>query len=895
MGLYTCISCGNEKESESTCSCPICGYKMLKMPYERKRAVASEIEHFLSCLEETSVSREDLIFEGKDKDEAGFPGYDRILQYVSGQARTEGFLAHLRETTEQLRLHISASFSKTYPVSFERLNDRLKAYDEVLVAAAGIVVPDAGIDLPDPAWENVSLLYAERPNAPIEALANELIDRMEKLAEKIGRFIRVNNLYGNNHRYRPPKRGDRYTENTRFPDELKNAISEAETILNKKYVIDIADDGSDELKEMLTCLWNSMELILCAPLFVKSYDYMLEAGCVSEAEFLERLSGKLCERYADVNAAVRTADLYVAKTEDELFEVYRKLIALDTFGFLVPAGTTLINIGESEKKLDELVGLAEIKESIRKIKAYVLNNKEDHDLNIHMCFLGNPGSGKTEVARYMAGILYENKILPTNKVIEVDRRGLVSQYYGATAEKTGRVIEQAMGGVLFIDEAYALGNSADNGTDYGKEAIDTLVKAMEDHRGKFCVILAGYKNEMLRMLATNPGFQSRIPFMLDFPNYSRNELKSIAERMLKARHYRIGDAALSRILDITDIKRREPAFANAREIRNILDQVIMCQNVRRARAEDTELGMVDVNKYIRDAKLNLPVTEVGTDRKVLTAEEELDQLVGLASVKRMVKKIKAYAKRNQGQEGFSLHMCFYGNPGTGKTEVARILSGILYDVGVLPEAKLIETDPHGLLGRFVGETAPKTQEKIRDAMNGVLFIDEAYGLAPVNDASGGVTGYGDEAIAVLLKEMEDHRDRFCVILAGYKEEMRTMLGSNPGLESRIQFTLDFPDYTREELGEIAVSFLRKQKYEIEEAALRRLLDIAEYYRSRPNFANARTVRHIVDQVILNQNLRTEDTDGDRLIVSDDVEDYLGDEGIDVTRSGNGQRRIGFVT
>ena len=109
-----------------------------------------------------------------------------------------------------------------------------------------------------------------------------------------------------------------------------------------------------------------------------------------------------------------------------------------------------------------------------------------------MCFLGNPGTGKTEVARYIAGILYENRILPANKVVEVDRSGLVSQYFGATAEKTSRVIEDAMGGVLFIDEAYALGNHSDTSTDYGKEAIDTLVKAMEDYRGKFCVIFAGY-------------------------------------------------------------------------------------------------------------------------------------------------------------------------------------------------------------------------------------------------------------------------------------------------------------------------------------------------------------------------------------------------------------------
>ena len=894
MAEYKCISCGEIKESESPCSCPMCGYKMFEMPYERKNVLASEIDNFISRLEVTTVVREDLIFEGKEKDDARFPDYDKILKYVTSQARTEGFLTNLLETAEQLKLHFTSEFSKTYPISFENLNGIIKEYDEVLIAAAEILSPGVKIELSDLVWEEASLMYSENQNKYLWFSANELIDLIEKLAKKIVKFIKVNNLYGNNHKYHPKKRGDQYTENTEFKDELEDAISKAEGILAKKYVLDIADDGSDELKEMLTCLWNSIELIMCAPLFIKNYDYLQESGGVSEKEFLEGLSAKLLERYAEFNASVQKESLFFAKTEDELFELYKQLIALDKFGFLVPAGTTLINIGESEKKLGELIGLSGIKESIRKIKAYALNNKDSEDLNIHMCFLGNPGSGKTEVARYIAGILYENKILPTNKVIEVDRSGLVSQYFGATAEKTSRVISRAMGGVLFIDEAYALGNNADVGTDYGKEAIDTLVKAMEDYRGKFCVILAGYKNEMLQMLSTNPGFKSRIQFMLDFPNYSRDELKSITELMLKNRHYTIGDTALSRILDITDIKRKDPNFANAREIRNILDQVIMCQNLRRAGSDDSELGIVDVNKYIQDAKINLPTSGTGTANKILTGEEELDQLIGLAAIKRMIKKIKAYAKRNQGQEGFNLHMCFYGNPGTGKTEVARILSRILYDAGVLPEAKLVETDSHGLLGKFVGETAPKTQAKINDAMNGVLFIDEAYGLVSTNTASGGVTSYGEEAIAVLLKEMEDRRGQFCVILAGYKDEMKTMLSANPGLESRIQFTLDFPDYTREELGEIAVAFLKKKRYEIDEPALNRLLDVTEYYRNRPNFANARTVRNILDQVIMNQNLRTEDTDGDNLIVVDDVEDYLMDEGIDLTKAGNGQRRIGFM-
>lgn len=466
MAEYKCISCGEIKESESPCSCPMCGYKMFEMPYERKNVLASEIDNFISRLEVTTVVREDLIFEGKEKDDARFPDYDKILKYVTSQARTEGFLTNLLETAEQLKLHFTSQFSKTYPISFENLNGIIKEYDEVLIAAAEILSPGVKIELSDLVWKEASLMYSENQNKYLWLSANELIDLIEKLAKKIVKFIKVNNLYGNNHKYHPKKRGDQYTENTEFKDELEDAISKAEGILAKKYVLDIADDGSDELKEMLTCLWNSIELIMCAPLFIKNYDYLQESGGVSEKEFLEGLSAKLLERYAEFNASVQKESLFFAKTEDELFELYKQLIALDKFGFLVPAGTTLINIGASEKKLGELIGLSGIKESIRKIKAYALNNKDSEDLNIHMCFLGNPGSGKTEVARYIAGILYENKILPTNKVIEVDRSGLVSQYFGATAEKTSRVISRAMGGVLFIDEAYALGNNADVGTDY---------------------------------------------------------------------------------------------------------------------------------------------------------------------------------------------------------------------------------------------------------------------------------------------------------------------------------------------------------------------------------------------------------------------------------------------
>ena len=895
MATYKCISCGEIKESDCCCSCPMCGYRMFETPYDRATVLRGEIENFFARLQIKSIMREDLAFEGKDKDDLRFPNYDKILRYVSNQEKTEAFLSNLLETAEQLKLHFTSTFSKIYPVSFEGLDSIVNQYDEVLLKAVQILDPDLTITLNPVQWEKVSLAYTEVPNKYLWFSAGELIDLIEQLAKKIVRFIKVNNLYGNNHKYHPTKRSSKFSNQTDFKDELEDAISKVESVLAKKFVVDIMDDGSDELKEMLTCLWHSIEVIMCAPLFVKNYEYATEAGRMNEADFLARISELLQQRYLAYNRAVSVSAILDSKTEDQIFELYKKLIPVDNLGFLAPLGTKLINIGESEKKLNELIGLAGIKESIKKIKAYALANQGSDNLNIHMCFLGNPGTGKTEVARYIAGILYENRILPTNRVVEVDRSGLVSQYFGATAEKTRRVIASAMGGVLFIDEAYALGNSGDHGlTDYGKEAIDTLVKAMEDYRGKFCVIFAGYKSEMHKMIEINPGLKSRIQFMLDFPNYSRDELQSITQLMLQHRGYSMGESAMSRILDVTDIKRKDPNFANAREIRNILDQAIMCQNMRCAGTEDHEIGIVDVNKYIQDAKVNLPTAGDDGQKKVLTGEEELDQLIGLDSVKRMVKKIKAYAKRNKGEAGFNLHMCFYGNPGTGKTEVARILSRILYDAGVLAEAKLVETDGHGLLGKFVGETAPKTEAKIDSAMGGVLFIDEAYALVGSHTATGGATNYGEEAIAVLLKEMEDRRGQFCAILAGYKDEMRGMLSANPGFESRIQFTLDFPDYSRDELGQIAVVFLNKKKYTIDQAALELLLDVTEYYRTQKNFANARTIRNILDQVIMNQNLRTEDTEGDSTIIRSDVEDYIADENINLQKKTTQAGRIGFI-
>lgn len=912
MAIYECICCGATIEGKKTTNCSICGYKMFESPFDRRTLLKREIQNFLKLLRIKNiscdsfhvfrrVSKEDnrktgkqtVSYIRKSEDDKRFPDFSKIQRYVCFSEKTEIFYKRLNTTIDQIQKHLHTPYSQDYCVSFEKITKDICALDHVLKKAFDEI--GISLELPNIEIAEAKLAYSETANLELLALADILLEKLKSLTEKIWKFIKQNNIYGAGFQKIQSKQSSLKRNQDPYVALQEYAI-QVDTVLKTQYVVDIFEDGSKELSEMLKTLWDSIEVLLSVPILEKQFKYTLSDGSIADDKSIkELLFLTLNSRYQAVDLILFADNFLSDESEEKLFDIYNKMIELDSFGFMKINKSTLLRVGESEKKLDSLVGLSGIKESIKKIKAYSLANQGSDNLNIHMCFLGNPGTGKTEVARYIASILYENKILPTKNVIEVDRSGLVSQYFGATAEKTNSVIERAMGGVLFVDEAYALNNNSEAGlTDYGKEAIDTLVKAMEDHRGKFCVIFAGYKKEMLRMLSANPGFQSRIQFMLDFPDYSRSELQCIAQQMAEKQQYTISETALEMILDITDIKRKEPNFANARELRNILDQVIMCQNMRCVDTYDKVLGIADVQKYIRDAKLNLPIREGGFSKKILTAEEELDQLVGLDTVKRMIKKIKAYAKRNKNEVGFNLHMCFYGNPGTGKTEVARILSRILYEAGVLPEAKLIETDGHGLLGKAVGETAPKTLSKISDAMNGVLFIDEAYSLSGTNFNNGGSANYGEEAITVLLKEMEDHRGQFCVILAGYKEEMQNLISSNPGFKSRLQFTLEFPDYSRDELGQIAMAFLSNKKYSIEPDALVLLLDIGEYFRRQKNFANARTIRNILDQVIMNQNLRTEDSHDNCLIIRCDVEEYLADEGIDLNTPNHRERTIGFL-
>ena len=239
--------------------------------------------------------------------------------------------------------------------------------------------------------------------------------------------------------------------------------------------------------------------------------------------------------------------------------------------------------------------------------------------------------------------------------------------------------------------------------------------------------------------------------------------------------------------------------------------------------------------------------------------EELDQLIGLASIKSDVKELMDFVKiqkmrKDQGLKSVpvSLHLVFTGNPGTGKTTVARIIGRLYKQIGVLSKGQLVETDRSGLVAGFVGQTALKTQEKIKAAMGGVLFIDEAYALTSNEQDT-----FGQESVDTILKAMEDHRDDLVVIVAGYTAPMEKFINSNPGLKSRFNKYIEFPDYTTDELEQIFYMNCEKYDYVVEEEVKHqvRSLIVLRKLQQLENFANAREVRNMFEEIITNQARR----------------------------------------
>ena len=516
------------------------------------------------------------------------------------------------------------------------------------------------------------------------------------------------------------------------------------------------------------------------------------------------------------------------------------------------------------KDLDCFIGMDEVKKTVREIAYSVKNSVEraqrglgdQEKAGIHIVLTGNPGTGKTTIARKLGEILESIGYLDSGHVVEADRSKMVSPYQGETPKIVDRLCDKAMGGILFVDEAYTLAPLSQTGErdTQGAQALEQLMKRMEDDRGKFVVIAAGYRSEMENLFRINVGFRSRFSYFLNIEDYSPEQLFDIMNMFAKEKKYEFSEAAegLARKMIKEMYQSRDKDFANGRTMRQLFDKICARQAERLQRLD---INSLDNQQLMTIEQVDIPYQapkSVNYDECL----EKLHGMVGLAAVKQEISNLVSFLnlqiRRGETDTFQGKHYVFTGNPGTGKTTVARIMADVFRTLGILSKGQLVEADRSKLVAGYSGQTAIKTNQVIDSALGGVLFIDEAYTLK-TSDAD----TFGSEAIDTLLKRLEDDRGKFICIVAGYTDQMHDFISSNPGLKSRFTQTIHFDDYTPDELTQIFINMATAKKFTIDASTTNAIHRQFEqmYLRRDKNFGNAREARRLFDSAVEKQSQR----------------------------------------
>lgn len=538
--------------------------------------------------------------------------------------------------------------------------------------------------------------------------------------------------------------------------------------------------------------------------------------------------------------------------------------------------------GSDINSLNQLVGLEEVKTQIQEfINRIQLRRSRGEDIthmNKHMVFYGSPGTGKTTVARIVAGILKDLGLVSKGHLVEVGRADLVAGYVGQTAIRTRQVIDSAIDGVLFVDEAYQLADGGEN--DFGREAVNALLARMENDRHRLVVILAGYEQDMERLYNINEGIRSRINTYLDFKDYTADELKQIF--MLTACKYYSIPSETDKLLDemmahVVEYKERRYEqqesqksarpdfgstmhisnykFGNGRWVRNLLEFIEGKVAARQSWSDTTKLLPEDLlGLKIDELQDFVPGKEHRDTEKQGKGMNRINAMIGLTQLKSEVAKIVKQVRYAQmlEQQGMpvprgivSRHMVFLGNPGTGKTTVARIMADIYYELGLLQKRTIVEVDRSKLVAEYEGQTAPRVNKIFESALGGVLFIDEAYSLVRSRQDP-----FGQEALDTLVKRIEDDKGKLVVILAGYDREMRDFIAKNSGLKSRFSTYIHFQDYTPDEMLQILLGFLREKELEVPSDAKEKLSAFInkELSNTSSESGNGRWARNLADKL-----------------------------------------------
>jgi len=511
-------------------------------------------------------------------------------------------------------------------------------------------------------------------------------------------------------------------------------------------------------------------------------------------------------------------------------------------------------------RLEQMTGLTSVKDTIKRRMQILEVERErvqqgisNEPPRLHLVFKGNPGTGKTTVARLIGEIYRDLGLLRRGHLREVAGRDLVAGFVGQTAIRTNEIIDEALDGVLFIDEAYTLSQGGEN--DFGQEAINTLLKRMEDERHRLAVIVAGYPDKMADFINSNPGLLRRFGTEIVFEDYTPAELVEIFRQRVSRVQCGITPDLEIALMNLFSqwYQRRDQNFGNAGLVENLFNQMdelrsqrVIAQNLDRV---GEPFQVVDLpSQYRQEGRKN--------EETLQELWQELDNMIGLYSVKQAIREMINTQIANQRlreagmqtkEEIETRHLLFTGNPGTGKTTVARLIGRIFKALGILQKGQFVEVNREKLVAGYVGQTALKTKEAIQSALDGVLFIDEAYALRRSESGN----DFGVEAIDTLVPMMENERDRLVVILAGYSREMEQFMNANSGIASRIAYKIEFPDYNDEQLDQMFLSMCQQAGWIVTpEVSTSLQVFFRKMYQNRGrNFGNGREVRNLYEVMV----------------------------------------------
>jgi Holliday junction resolvasome RuvABC ATP-dependent DNA helicase subunit len=697
---------------------------------------------------------------------------------------------------------------------------------------------------------------------------------------------------------------DDVTENKFFIHELILAISELKeecfcVIAGNREGIDSFFEQYGEDKQRVAQFFDfeklsNGELARIVMKQLGEKNYLFDSGLQKhfEAYITERVSDPACE-YKNGWLVEKDIIPTIEKNQEIRLTASSENLSKDDYRTIIQEDLPLKNkpqtVDEVLAELDAMTGMTDVKKAVRgiankiqiemdienkereaaeaegknweEIKAAKKKDKEGNNIII----TGNPGTGKTTIVRTLGKLFKAMGLLPTDTVIETDGNGLKGSYLGQSKDRVNEFCKKAMGGILFVDEAYTLADENGPSDSFAEEAAVTLMKYLEDDRDKFVGIAAGYPKEMEFFLdKINPGMRRRFKHNLFLADYNADELFQIFKSMAKSKELEFTPESLTGAEEaINDMyNNKGPNFGNAGEIRIFLERIVTRKSDRLAelKGQGKELSVKEMK--------TIEAADIGYEKKKkLTVDEvlaELDAMIGMTDVKKTIREIanklviqqEIAEKEGSKAKGEGNNIVLTGNPGTGKTTIVRTMGKLFKAIGLLPTDNVIETDGNGLKGSYVGQSKDQVNEYCRKAMGGILFVDEAYTLA--GQKGGATDDFAKEAAETLMKHLEDDRTKFVGVAAGYPKEMELFLDTiNPGMRRRFKHYLHLPDYSAEELFLILQSMAKQQGFDFMPDAFEKTREAVEsMYRNKgPNFGNAGEIRVFFEKITSRQSTR----------------------------------------